>query len=81
MGTLGINISTSLSGLFNDEVFVTKLSKHVNIGANKTYKLTATVKLPVGDAFVVADLDPDNVFKDVNLSNNTFETLQLVDVT
>lgn len=71
-GTLAFNIESSPDGLLDDAKVLSTPSKKINIKAFKSTRITAVVTLPAGSYFVVVDLDPNNAFHDVDLSNNVF---------
>lgn len=80
-GTLAFNIESSPDGLLDDATVLSTPSKKINIKAFKSVRITQVVTLPAGSYFVVVDLDPNNAFHDVNLSNNVFASSSSLTVT
>jgi uncharacterized protein YkwD len=79
-GALAFNIDSSPDGLLDDATEITQASKSVHIAAGKFSTITVSETLPAGSYFVLIDLDPADVFNDVNLANNAFATADPITV-
>ena len=75
VGPLAFNIETSPDGLLDDATTLSTPSKKINIKAGKSTKVMTSIALPAGSYFLVIQLDPNDVFSDVDLGNNIFATL------
>ena len=79
-GSLGVEFGLSLSNAGTSPVALGTLSKPISIkpGQSKVihFSVPLAVGLPTGNQYIVADVDPNNVFLDPNLANNinTFQT-------
>lgn len=80
VGALGFNIDSSPDGLLDDATEITRTSKPIHIAAGRFSTVSVTEPLPAGSYFVLIDLDPDNVFNDVNPANNMFGTTDPITV-
>lgn len=80
VGPLAFNIETSPDGLLDDATTLSTPSKKINIKAGKSIKVMTSITLPVGSYFLVIQLDPSDVFSDVDLGNNIFATVSSLTV-
>jgi hypothetical protein len=74
VGLLAFNIETSPDGLLDDASLLASPSKKINIKGGKSTKVMTSIALPAGSYFLVIQLDPSDVFSDVDLGNNVFST-------
>ena len=80
VGPLAFNIETSPDGLLDDASLLASPSKKINIKGGKSTKVMTSVALPAGTYFLVIQLDPSDVFSDVDLGNNVFATVSSLTV-
>lgn len=76
VGTLETVIEISTSSTGSNPQIIATVKKHISIEPGKTLTLKLTklgrgFELPTGQAYFVAVVDPNNVFHDTNLMNNT----------
>jgi hypothetical protein len=74
-GTLGTLFALSTNSDGSNPFTVATLTKHINLKPGATTKLHLSVPValgsPSGNQFIVAVVDPSDVFNDSNLANNT----------